>query len=305
MTVAFGDGSSTELEGLWIRRRGRPRSYSACRQWASKPDTTRFSATRSRSMGSTRYWQIFAEAGAVRSAPRDGCRSATREILELELPAIVESICEELGVDEIVVFGHSLGGQMGLLFAATSTRVSRVIVVASGSAWYRRMPGDAFGRAVPGTATRLRDDVARGDTCRRGFPSRDARRGESCVDWGFEAMTGRYRVSRQLGGLRKALCTSTVPALVVGVSRGPLVPSACTEHLARKLDTRRGSRGGRSPPRAAAPEDDASFRWLARPRPSWRPWPSTPSGCQAGRPTTMEAVMIDQQRALRSRHRRT
>lgn len=186
------------------------------------------------------------------------------EILELELPVIVESVCQEFGADQIVVLGHSLGGQLGVLFAATSTRVSHAILVASGSSWYRSMPGmSSLGRF-------LGLQLIFGTTLLWGylpkwfpFAGLEARR--LMLDWGFESMTGRYRVSRSSVNYEKALSESTVPSLFLAFPADPYVPSPCMEHLAAKLRTANVTRR-EIPPELLRLAKTDHFRWVLRPQ---------------------------------------
>jgi predicted alpha/beta hydrolase len=186
------------------------------------------------------------------------------EILDMELPAITEAICQELKVEQVTVLGHSLGGQMALLFAASSTRVSRTVAIACGSAWYRKVPGR-------GAATRfLGLQLMFATTLLWGylptwfpFAGREAR--GVMVDWGYEAMTGRYRVSRSAVNYEDALARSTVPALVIDFPGDGFVPGSCSEHLASKLRSARVVRQ-EIPPQRFGLKETHHFRWAMRPQ---------------------------------------
>jgi len=204
--------------------------------------------------------------GSGSSSVRPGRRVSFgyADILELELPAIVESVCRQFAVDRIVVLGHSLGGQLGLMLAATSSRVSHVVVVAGGSAWYRRMRGiRALGRFL-GLQLLFATTLLWG-YLPDWFPfaGREAR--HVILDWGFEAMTGRYRITRTTVDYEKALGESAVPTMFVALAGDALVPRPNMEHLAAKLDA--ADVVWRDVPPAALGLATADhFRWVFRPR---------------------------------------
>jgi predicted alpha/beta hydrolase len=261
--VAFADGSSTELT---IVRTGD----------SSAPVVLCLPAMGVRSG----YYELLADALAdegftavladLRGSGSSSVRAGRRvsfgysDILELELPGIVDAVCRELGVDQVVVLGHSLGGQLGLMYAATSTRVSRVVLVASGSAWYRKVPGlGSVGRF-------LGLQLLFGTTLLWGhlpewfpFAGREARR--LVLDWGHESMTGRYRVTRSDVDYEKALAESTVPALFVIFPGDGFVPRPNVEHLAAKLRTAAVA-WREIPPAEFGLSRSHHFRWVFRPQ---------------------------------------
>jgi predicted alpha/beta hydrolase len=186
------------------------------------------------------------------------------EILELELPAIVESVCQEFGSNQIIMLGHSLGGQLGLLFATTSTRVGQVILIASGSSWYRVMPGmRSVGRFL-GLQLIFGTTLLRGYLPERfPFAGREAR--HLILDWGFEAMTGRYRVVHSSVDYEKALSESTVPALFLSFPADSYVPDPCVDLLATKLGTAKVTRRAIPAELLRLAKSD-HFRWALRPQ---------------------------------------
>lgn len=186
------------------------------------------------------------------------------EVLELELPGILDAVCQELGVDQVVVLGHSLGGQLGLLHAATSTRVSRVVLVASGSAWYRRVPGWGSARRFLGLQLLFATTLLWGHLPQWfPFAGREARR--LVLDWGHESMTGRYRVTRSDVDYERALAESTVPALFVTFPEDEFVPLPNVEHLAAKLRTAPVA-WREIPPAEFGLRRSHHFRWVFRPQ---------------------------------------
>ncbi|MFJ2111676.1 alpha/beta fold hydrolase [Streptomyces sp. NPDC087850] len=186
------------------------------------------------------------------------------EIVELELPAIVDSVCQKFGTEQVVVAGHSLGGQLGALFGATSARVSHVVVIASGSAWYRKVPGlrgvgRFFGLQLMFAVTLLWGYLPQWIP----FAGKEARR--LMRDWGYESMTGRYKVANSSVDYEKALAESKVPTLCVVFPDDPFVPLTCAEHFVGKLRAADVTRM-EIPPEELRLKKTDHFRWVARPQ---------------------------------------
>lgn len=262
-TVSFSDGSSTEIS--FFR--------------TSEPDAPVILCLPAMGVRAA-YYEVLADTLAdegfhtVLADHRGNGGSSVRasrrvsfgytDILELELPAIVETVCQEFGTERVVIVGHSLGGQMGLMFAARSERVSHVALVASGSAWYRKVPGiRSVGRFL-GLQLMFVTTLLWGYLPKwLPFAGQEARR--IMLDWGFESMTGRYRVSRSSVDYEKALAESTAPTLFVVFPDDPFVPGACSEHLAGKLRTAKVARQEITPEQLRLKKTD-HFRWVARPQ---------------------------------------
>jgi predicted alpha/beta hydrolase len=187
------------------------------------------------------------------------------EILEMELPAIVKSVCEELGTDQVMILGHSLGGQLGVLFAAQSSQVSHVVLVASGSGWYRKVPGRLSARRFVELQLLFAVTLVHG-FLPEWFPfaGREARR--LIRDWGYECMTGRYRVARTSVDYEAALGASEVPALFLAFPDDPYVPDPCWRHLASKLTAADVAEQRITPEELRMKKSD-HFRWVLRPQP--------------------------------------
>jgi predicted alpha/beta hydrolase len=262
LNVSFPDGSSTDLAVL--RTDLAPAPVVLC--LPAMGVRSRYYQTLGEVLAASGFHAVLADlrgSGASSVRPSRRVSFGYAEILEMELPAIVEAVCREFGTEQVIVVGHSLGGQMGLLLAATSDRVSQAVIVASGSAWYRKVPGiRSVGRFL-GLQLMFATTLVWGHLPKWiPFAGREARR--LMLDWGFESMTGRYRVSRSSTDYESALACSTVPALFVLLPGDSFVPAPCTRHLAEKL--RLAPVEYREIPAAEFRlEKTDHFRWAARP----------------------------------------
>jgi predicted alpha/beta hydrolase len=222
------------------------------------------------------FGEAFAEAGTtavlvdLRGSGTSSVRASRRVsfgyayLLEQELPLIVETVCRTLGVERVVLCGHSFGGQLGALYAATSDRVSHTALIASGSAWYRRVPGlrsvaRFFGLLLIFATTLLYGYLPKWLP----FAGRESR--GVVRDWGYEAMTGRYRIAGSTVDYEKALAASRVPALFVLFPDDPYVPAPCMDHLAAKLVSADVTRHELTPDRLRMTKTH-HFRWVLRPQ---------------------------------------
>ncbi|SMH28183.1 Predicted alpha/beta hydrolase [Rathayibacter oskolensis] len=189
--------------------------------------------------------------GMPSSTPRDLRRApfGYRHLVRHDLPAVLELVGSE---GPVVVVGHSLGGQVALLAAASGAiSPDGVVTLAAGTS---SVPRDsAPGRRSPGRRSPRRRSprrrVQRGLQIaivrataavlgywpghRLGFAGRQPR--ALMRDWAFEARHGRYRLHGDDTDYETALAFLRPPALLVAVEGDPLVPAGAVAHLAARL----------------------------------------------------------------------
>jgi predicted alpha/beta hydrolase len=195
-----------------------------------------------------RYYRPFATAlqagglavvvadlrGTGASTPRASRRSGYgyAELAEDvgELRAAVET---ERGGRPLVLLGHSLGGQAGLLHLATvgDSGVAGMVLVGSGLPYWRLYGRHRFGvlgftQAIHATAVLLR--VWPG----WGFGGRQAR--GVIRDWAYTARVGRFPTLPG-GDPAEGLAKLRLPVLAVSLARDQYVPAPAVDHLVRQL----------------------------------------------------------------------
>ncbi|QES41245.1 alpha/beta hydrolase [Streptomyces venezuelae] len=181
-------------------------------------------------------------SSAGRGAPGHGYR----EIVEEDLPAVVAAIRDELGTEPpLFLLGHSLGGQLGLVYAASAGRhsaVDGVAVVATGSVWHRAFaPLRGTGLLlvqllIAGTATIL----GRWPGTRLGFGGNQPK--GVMRDWARQVRTGRYSAEGSTLDYESTLATLALPVLAVSVDDDTYAPASSLNHLLAKVPEARVTR---------------------------------------------------------------
>ncbi|MEU7650141.1 alpha/beta hydrolase family protein [Streptomyces huasconensis] len=168
-----------------------------------------------------------------------------RALVEEDLPAVLRAVRAELGPEPpLYLLGHSLGGQLCLLYAALGAgpAVDGVALVASGSVWFRaygplRAPGLLLGQVlIAATATAL----GRWPGARLGFGGNQPK--GVMRDWAHQGLTGRYAAKGATLDYEVALATLDLPVLAVSVEHDTLAPASALDHLLGKVPRARLTR---------------------------------------------------------------
>nr|WP_281381889.1 alpha/beta fold hydrolase [Conyzicola lurida] len=153
--------------------------------------------------------------------------------LALDIPAAVE----QLEPGPFLLVGHSLGGQLALLYAAAHPdRVRAVVTIASGSTHHGAFPG-----AAARAKRRLQVGVVRGVTRTLGwFPGHVLRFGgrqprTMMSDWGFEGAHGRFVLAGSDVDHEAQLADLRLPVLMLTLDGDPTVPRLSSDHLGARL----------------------------------------------------------------------
>jgi predicted alpha/beta hydrolase len=165
-----------------------------------------------------------------------------RELVETDLPAVVAALAERFPDSPVHLFGHSLGGQLALLFAAANPdRVAGVTVLGTGSVYWRAFPARRwieilFRTQVVGVVSKVRG-IWPGW---RVFPGRMA--GGVMVDWARHARTGRYRPRGRTRDYDELLRELKLPVLAISLDRDPLGPKSNVDFLCGRMPSAQPAR---------------------------------------------------------------
>jgi predicted alpha/beta hydrolase len=165
-------------------------------------------------------------------------RFGYHEILTIDLPDIFNRIGDGYPDAQVYILGHSLGGQIGLLYAALNPHaVHGAVLVAAGSNYYKNLKTPRrYGRYFNLHLIRWITSICGyfpGDKI--GFAGRESK--TMIYDWLNEALSGKYSVANNTGDFEKLLTDINIPVLFVTLINDYFVTSACAQFLAAKLKT--------------------------------------------------------------------
>jgi len=165
----------------------------------------------------------------------------------------------------LITLGHSLGGQLSLLYAATHPgSVDGVILIASGSVYFRAYPFPHDIKVF--LATQFFALVSKligyfpGQQLR--FGGREAR--GVIGDWAYQGLTGKYRLGKSVDDVESQLAALALPVLGVSIENDIMAPPGALAHLTGKLANATVTRRHLAKT-AAHPHAADHFRWAREP----------------------------------------
>jgi predicted alpha/beta hydrolase len=173
--------------------------------------------------------------GRSGASARRGDDFGYREILELDLPAAVAALRGTFPGRALYLAGHSLGGQLGLLYAARNpSTLKGLALIAAGTAHYRAWPrGSRASTWLYLSVIRLAAALLPWyPGTRLGFGGDQPRR--LMRDWGRVVQHGRYQPEGSRFDYESALRTLCVPILSLSVQGDPVAPLGAREQLLAK-----------------------------------------------------------------------
>jgi len=136
----------------------------------------------------------------------------------------------------LITLGHSLGGQLSLLYAATHPRnIDGVILIASGSVYFRAYPFPHDIKVFFGTQffSLVSKIVGHFPGKKLGFGGHEARGVIS--DWAYQGLRGKYRLGKSVDNVEIQLEKLSLPVLGVSIESDTMAPPGALAHLTGKL----------------------------------------------------------------------
>lgn len=158
------------------------------------------------------------------------------EILTIDYPAIMEAIKNVFPGNPLFLLGHSLGGQLNLLYSCLSTYpVNGAVLLAGGSNFYKYLSFPRnYGRKMNYFLIQILTNLFGyfpGD--RLGFAGKESK--TMILDWLHESLTGEYSVRNCPYDFNRLLSELELPVLFISLNGDHFVTSSCARFLARKL----------------------------------------------------------------------
>jgi predicted alpha/beta hydrolase len=155
--------------------------------------------------------------------------------LALDIPAALEA----MPGPPAVIAGHSLGGQLALLYAASHPEhTTPVVAIASGSSYHGTVAtqrGQRVRRRQAATVSLITRALGYFPGNRLGFGGRQPR--AVMQDWSLEARTGRYDLVGSSFDYEAALARLDAAVLMITLEGDTLITDAAAKYLGNRLET--------------------------------------------------------------------
>ena len=163
-----------------------------------------------------------------------GCDWGYRQLLQDDLPAGMAAVRQRWPQARCWLGGHSLGGQLGLLYASLHPRdVAGMVLVASGAPYWRRFRHGWLIGAAYALAPWLAALIGHLPGRRIGFGGNEAR--GVIADWARSGRSGRYAVAGMTQDFERLLAALQLPVLALRLQQDWLGPLASLAWLLGKL----------------------------------------------------------------------
>lgn len=160
-----------------------------------------------------------------------------RHIVEFDMPAAIATLRDRWPDRPIYLMGHSLGGQLSTLYAASNPgTVDGLVAVASATVYWKAYQPGGF-RLLCGTQTAHLVAKLLGyfPGKRLGFAGLEAR--TVIRDWAYQSRTGDYVPLGSDVEYERALAAYAGRSLIVSIAGDPYAPRRGVDHLASKIPT--------------------------------------------------------------------
>lgn len=162
-----------------------------------------------------------------------------REMIEADLPAIVASVEERFPGAALHLFGHSLGGQLALLFSAAEPgRIASVTVIGTGTVFWWAFGPRRWWEAISqiqwiGLVSRFKGQWPGGVLIPAPMP------GGVMIDWSVHSLTSYYRPSGTKRKYNSLLAAMGIPVLAISLSEDVLGPKSNVDFLVSRMPSAR------------------------------------------------------------------
>lgn len=176
--------------------------------------------------------------GDSRPRPSADSRYGYHELVSVDFPAIFEVVRTRFLDSTPFLLGHSMGGQLGVLYAArVRGRLGGLILVASGTPYYKGFPGRRAPGLLLGTAAMsLTANIAGfwpGDQLDIGGFGRQSR--VLISDWSRLARTGKFEPEGADIDYEERISRLKLPVLNISIAGDDVAPATSAKHLTDKL----------------------------------------------------------------------
>ena len=172
--------------------------------------------------------------GEARPALAPTSRFGYRELIETDLPAVVEAVSERFPGAPVYLFGHSLGGQLALLHTARRpATVAGVALIGTGSVYFRAFAERWFEALWKIQTIGLRSWWS--GHWPGGMLIGGPMAGRVMTDWARHSRTGRYRPAGSAEAYDRMLARLEKPLLVISLDEDPLGPRSTVDFLCRRV----------------------------------------------------------------------
>ncbi|KAA0022230.1 alpha/beta hydrolase family protein [Antrihabitans cavernicola] len=176
--------------------------------------------------------------GDSRPRPSAESRFGYHELVSVDFPAMFEVVRERFPDSTPYLLGHSMGGQLGVLYAARIRgRLGGLILVASGTPYYRGFAGvKSPGLLVGSAAMSLTANIAGfwpGDRIGIGGFGRQSK--VLISDWSRLARTGKFDPDGADIDYEERIARLKLPVLSITIDGDDVAPSGSADHLVEKL----------------------------------------------------------------------
>ena len=158
------------------------------------------------------------------------------EMLSFDWPVVLEKVDKHFPNNKIYLFGHSLGGQLNVLYASQHQQlISGLILVASCSVHYKgwKFPLKIGVLIATQTARLLVKILGYFPGKKIGFAGTEAK--NLILDWAYNSRTGRYNLLNSNVSFEEDFQNIKLPVLAISFEADKLAPLNAVKRLTSKM----------------------------------------------------------------------